>query len=40
MLQVQHLLLMEDGLHGDNMVFITAEIGINHNGEFQNCQKT
>ena len=26
---------MEDGLHGDNMVFITAEIGINHNGSLK-----
>ena len=26
---------MEDGLRGDKMVFITAEIGINHNGSLK-----
>ena len=30
---------MEDGLLGDNMVFITAEIGINHNGSLKIAKK-
>ena len=30
---------MEDGLRGDNMVFITAEIGINHNGSLKITKK-
>ncbi len=39
MLLVQHLLLMEDGRCGNFMVFITAEIGINHNGSLEIAKK-
>ena len=39
MLQVLRLLLTEDGQRGENMVFITAEIGINHNGDIEIAKK-
>ncbi len=39
MLLVPHLLWMEDGLHGEKMVFIVAEIGINHNGDIKIAKK-
>ena len=30
---------MEDGLHGEKMVFVIAEIGINHNGDINTAKK-